>query len=68
MIVGIGTDIVEIARFDGLLERHGDAFAERILSVGEYTPFFKSQASLPLSSQTFCRKRGDSKSIWDGIC
>ncbi|OAJ33918.1 holo-ACP synthase [Piscirickettsia salmonis] len=39
MIIGIGTDIVEIRRFDELLARHGDAFAERILSKLEYDSF-----------------------------
>lgn len=35
MIVGIGTDIVEIDRIRGLLERHGDAFLERCFTPEE---------------------------------
>jgi holo-[acyl-carrier protein] synthase len=35
MIAGVGLDLVEIDRVAGLLERHGDAFAERILHPDE---------------------------------
>lgn len=35
MIAGVGLDLVEIERIEGLLERHGDAFAKRILHPDE---------------------------------
>ena len=35
MIYGIGTDICDIRRIRVSLERHGDRFAEKILSEGE---------------------------------
>ncbi|MFC1588255.1 holo-ACP synthase [Planctomycetota bacterium] len=35
MIVGIGTDILEIERMRDLLARHGDHFLERIFCEGE---------------------------------
>ncbi len=35
MIVGIGTDIVEIQRIDRLWQKRGDAFATRVLSEVE---------------------------------
>ena len=35
MIYGIGTDICDIRRIRASLERHGDRFAEKILSEGE---------------------------------
>ena len=35
MIYGIGTDICDIRRIRASLERHGDRFAERILSEAE---------------------------------
>jgi holo-[acyl-carrier protein] synthase len=35
MIVGIGTDIVSIARIQDTLDRHGAQFAQRILSDDE---------------------------------
>lgn len=35
MIAGVGLDLVEIERIEGLLERHGDGFARRILHPDE---------------------------------
>jgi len=36
MIVGIGTDLVEIPRIERALERFGERFAQRILADSEY--------------------------------
>jgi len=35
MIIGIGTDIVEIARIAEMLEKHGDSFTARIFTQKE---------------------------------
>ncbi len=35
MIVGIGVDVVAVARVEGLLERHGERFLRRCLRAGE---------------------------------
>lgn len=35
MIVGIGVDVVAVARVEGLLERHGERFLRRCLHPGE---------------------------------
>jgi holo-[acyl-carrier protein] synthase len=35
VIAGVGLDLVEIERVEGLLKRHGDAFAQRILHPDE---------------------------------
>ncbi|HLF55583.1 MAG TPA: holo-ACP synthase [Thermoanaerobaculia bacterium] len=37
-IVGIGLDVVDLARFQGVLERHGEAFTRRIFREGEIRP------------------------------
>ena len=39
MIIGIGTDIVQIARIKSVLERRGRFFAERILCSSELAIF-----------------------------
>ena len=39
MIHGIGTDICDVRRIRASLERHGERFAERILSEGELSTF-----------------------------
>lgn len=35
MIVGLGTDIVEVSRIGKMIERHGDSFVNRIFTLGE---------------------------------
>lgn len=35
MIVGLGTDIVEVSRIQRMIERHGDAFLQRIFTPAE---------------------------------
>jgi holo-[acyl-carrier-protein] synthase len=37
MIYGIGTDICDVRRIRGSLHRHGDRFAARVLSEGEFS-------------------------------
>lgn len=39
MIYGIGTDIVQVSRMQGNLAKHGDRFAQRILSDDEFKEF-----------------------------
>ena len=35
MILGLGTDLVDVARFRRVVERHGDGFLERLFSAAE---------------------------------
>lgn len=35
VIVGLGTDIVEVERISKMIERHGDSFVNRIFTPGE---------------------------------
>ncbi|MCA9036333.1 MAG: holo-ACP synthase [Planctomycetaceae bacterium] len=35
MLLGLGTDIVEIERIRGMIDRHGDHFIERCFTAGE---------------------------------
>lgn len=35
MIVGIGTDIVEVVRIGQMIEKHGEVFLERVFTAGE---------------------------------
>ncbi len=35
MIIGLGTDIVEISRIRGMIDRHGDHFLERCFTAAE---------------------------------
>jgi holo-[acyl-carrier protein] synthase len=38
VIVGIGLDVVDLARFQGVLERHGESFVRRVFREGEARP------------------------------
>ncbi|MEZ5483017.1 MAG: hypothetical protein R3E73_12945 [Porticoccaceae bacterium] len=46
MIVGIGTDIVQVARIISVLERQGRAFAERVLCGSELAIFDRKNSRL----------------------
>lgn len=35
MILGLGTDIVEVARIERMIEDHGDHFLQRVFTAGE---------------------------------
>ena len=39
MIVGVGTDLVRLARIETLLERWGERFARRVLGPDELVEF-----------------------------
>jgi holo-[acyl-carrier protein] synthase len=47
MIVGIGTDICDVRRIRASLERHGDRFAQRVLSEGEIKVWKSRSARWP---------------------
>ena len=42
MVIGIGTDIVEIERISDVLNRQGDKFVERILTESEQEQYQQS--------------------------
>ncbi len=52
-IVGLGTDIVEIARIESVLERTGDSLAKRILTETELANINSNQSQL-VFSKTLC--------------
>jgi len=47
MIYGIGTDICDVRRIRASLQRHGERFAARILSEGEFKVWQARTARLP---------------------
>lgn len=57
MIVGIGTDIVEIARIEESLARHGTAFAERILMTTELIEYQRRSAGNKHIGAAYLAKR-----------
>lgn len=67
MIMGIGTDIVEIARIGKAIERQGDAFAERILTPAELDIYTKHHQPAAYLAKRFAAKEALSKAMGTGI-
>ena len=72
MIYGIGTDVCDIRRISGALERHGERFALKILSAAEMKTFRARSARLPergvrYLATRFSAKEAFSKAIGLGM-
>ena len=67
MIVGIGIDIVEIARMETSLARLGERFAQRILSDAEYTEFQQQQFPARFLAKRFAAKEAAAKALGTGF-
>lgn len=67
MIIGIGTDIVQIDRIRRALERRGRSFAERILCSDELTIFDKKSTSESYLAKRYAAKEAASKALGTGI-
>jgi holo-[acyl-carrier protein] synthase len=72
MIVGIGTDIIRIARIEEALRRHGDRFAEKVLGAEELQKFHARRAKVEARgirflATRFAAKEAFSKAIGLGM-
>lgn len=72
MIVGIGTDLVEIGRIAAALERHGERFAQRILGPDELQRFAARRRAcerrgLAFLATRFAAKEAISKALGLGM-
>ncbi len=67
MIVGIGTDLVHIPRMQELLAKHGDKFAERILSEAELSVFLKAKNQAAFLAKRFAAKEATAKAMGTGF-
>jgi holo-[acyl-carrier protein] synthase len=67
VIVGIGTDIVRIARFELMLERHGARVAERILSADELVEFAGAARPERFLAKRFAVKEAVAKAFGTGF-
>lgn len=67
MIVGMGTDIVELARIEATLSRLGDAFAKRILDSDELAFYQASKRGLSYLAKRFAVKEAAAKALGTGI-
>jgi len=67
MIYGIGTDIVEVSRIQGSLDRYGVAFANRILTVEEWLAFEQSNIQARFLAKRFAAKEAFAKALGTGL-
>ncbi len=67
MIIGIGTDIVEIERIAKAYQRQGKAFAKRLLSQPELLELAESKFPERFLSKRWALKEAVSKALGTGI-
>ena len=68
MVIGLGTDLIEIERIAHSVERFGDAFLQRIFTPGEiaYCQRKKKNAAESLAAR-FAAKEAGAKALGTGI-
>lgn len=67
MIFGIGTDIVRVDRMQKNIERHGERFAERILTVAELDEFRNEARPAHFLAKRFAAKEAAAKAMGTGF-
>ncbi|AVY95468.1 MULTISPECIES: holo-ACP synthase [Microvirgula] len=67
MIVGIGTDLVEIVRFDALLARHGARAGQRILAPEERDEWARAALPARFLAKRFAAKEAFAKAVGTGV-
>ncbi len=66
-IFGIGTDIAEIARLEGALQRHGEAFAAKLLADDELPAWRAAANPAAFLAKRFAAKEAFAKALGTGI-
>ena len=67
MVMGIGTDIVEIERITKILARPGDKFMQRVLTPTEQAEFLRLNHSAAFLAKRFAAKEAVAKALGTGI-
>ncbi len=67
MIVGIGTDIIRIARMEEAWARHGERLAERVLTPNERDVLRRHAAPLRYLAKRWAAKEAVAKALGTGI-
>lgn len=66
-IIGLGIDIVEIARIKAVFERRGDKFARKILSQSEWLKYQQNQQQVRFLAKRFAVKEAAAKAFGTGF-
>jgi holo-[acyl-carrier protein] synthase len=67
LILGVGIDIIEVARIAASYEKFGDRFLNRILHKGEIDYCLTHKAPAPFLAARFAAKEAISKAFGTGI-
>jgi holo-[acyl-carrier protein] synthase len=67
VIVGIGTDVVSIERIQGVLDRHGERFVNRVLTPQERERFERTKLKASHLAKRWAAKEAFAKAIGSGI-
>lgn len=67
MIYGIGTDVVEVKRIKGSIEKFGDAIAKKILNNAEYSIYSKTKVKENFLAKRFAAKEAFAKALGTGF-
>ncbi|MBK4716592.1 MULTISPECIES: holo-ACP synthase [Tenebrionibacter/Tenebrionicola group] len=66
-ILGLGTDIVEIARIKAVIDRSGDRLAQRVLCANEWAIYQTHQQPVRFLAKRFAVKEAAAKAFGTGI-
>lgn len=67
MIVGIGSDLIDIRRVEKVIERHGERFLSRIFTDVERAKAERRARSIDTYAKRFAAKEACSKALGTGI-
>jgi holo-[acyl-carrier protein] synthase len=67
MIVGIGSDLIDIRRVEKVIERHGERFLSRIFTDAERAKAERRARSIDTYAKRFAAKEACSKALGTGI-
>ncbi|WP_104205050.1 holo-ACP synthase [Billgrantia saliphila] len=67
MIIGVGTDIAKVARFEAAMARHGERFAERVLGSIEREGLDKRHDKAAFLAKRFAAKEAFVKALGVGL-
>ena len=67
MVIGVGTDLIEIARIERSFERFGEAFLRRIYTPGEIAYCMAKKSFAESLAARFAAKEAGAKALGTGI-
>src|SRR6187397_3451399 len=67
MIIGLGSDIVDVRRIAKVIERHGDRFLDRIFTSAERTKAENRTNAVETYAKRFAAKEACAKALGTGL-